>query len=91
MDHYIVYTVDCDNKKTIWKQLYRKWEDAESDIQKSMEMRYKVYLINFFASEAMRPKLNGVSPADALNRTEGVFYSHAMNGSYKYYIMRLDA
>lgn len=91
MNYYIVYTLDCDNKKSIWKQLYTKWEDAETDIQKSMEMRYKVYLINFFESEAMRPKTNRVTPEDAINKTEGVFYSHAMNGSYRYYIMKLDA
>ena len=91
MDYYIVYTLDADNKKTIWKTLYRKWEDATNDIQKAMEIRYSIYLKNFFESEAMRPKTNQVTSADALNKTEGVFYSHTMNGSYRYYIMKLDA
>jgi hypothetical protein len=91
MDYYIVYTLDCDNKKTIWKQLYTKWEDATNDIEKAMEIRYRIYLKNFLESGAMLPKVNRVTPADAVDKKEGVFYSHAMNGSYRYYIMKLDA
>lgn len=91
MNYYIVYTVDCDNKKSIWKRLYTKWEDATGSVQMSMDQRYKIYLMSFFESEAMRPKVNNVIPEDALDRNEGVFYAHAMNGSYKYYIMKLDA
>lgn len=90
MNYYIVYTLDCDNKKTVWKQLYTKWESATEDIQKAMEVRYRAYLVNFFESEAMRPKTNQITAEDALNKTEGVFYSHTMNGSYRYYIMKLD-
>lgn len=91
MDAFIIYTLDADNKKTIWKTLYKNWEDALVSIQKSASTRYHIHLNNFMLSDFMKPRFESIRVEDCQTKTEGILYASVMNGAYRYYVMKLDA
>ena len=91
MDAFIIYTLDADNKKTIWKTLYKNWNDALVSIQQSANTRYQIHLSKFFASDFMRPRFESITVEQAKEKAEGILYASVMNGAYRYYVMKLDA
>lgn len=91
MDVYIVYTVDADNKKSIWKKMYSSWDTVTDAVKKAAESRYKVYVMNFISVEKMKPVYESVTSVEAEKRPEGILYAHLMNDSYRFYIMKMSA